>query len=88
MLAGGPVGDRKRERGEECNSAITAEQCDQSFPQTKHLCAQNKNGLSGIFQSLNFWSGNANNSNNNENTLECQDEEAPTSSSHDEMVSE
>lgn len=85
MLASGPVGDRKREREEESNSAITTEPCDQPLPQNKHLCVQSRNGFNGILKSLNFWSGNGNNSNNNVSTLECQDAEVPSSSSHNDL---
>lgn len=87
MLAGSPARDRKRERADGSNSASTTDACGQPLPQNKHLCVQNKNGFNGIFQSLNFWSSNVNNSNNNESTLECQDVEVPSTESHDNLVS-
>ena len=88
MLAGSPAGDRKRRREEESNSATEAQPSDQTLSQNKQLCVQNRNGLNGIFQSLNFWSGNGNNSNNNiGNTLSCDDSEVPTTSHQNDLVS-
>lgn len=88
MLAGSPAEDRKRGRDDESNSAFTTEPCDQSSTQNKHLCVHKKNGLNGIFPSLNVWSSNANNnSNNNEDVLECRDSEVPSSPSRNDPVS-
>ena len=87
MLAGSPTEDRKRGRDDESNSAFTVEPCDEPLPQNKHLCAHKKNGFNGIFRSLNLWSSNGNNSNNNESTLECRDSEVPLSPTHTDSVS-
>lgn len=88
MLAGSPAGDRKRQREDESNSATATQPSDQPLSQNKQLCVQNRNGFNGIFQSLNFWSSNGNNSNNNiENTLNCDDSEVPTSPSQNNLVS-
>lgn len=86
MLAGSPAGDRKRQREDESNSATATQPSDQPLSQNKQLCVQNRNGFNGIFQSLNFWSSNGNNSNNNiENTLNCDDSEVPTSPSQNNL---
>ena len=87
MLAGGPAGDKKRKREGQSHGAISAQSSDQTLPLHKHHCVQKKNSLNGIIQSLQFWSSNGNNSNNNEDALKCEDAYVPTSPINDDPVS-
>ena len=87
MLAGGPAEDMKRTREGQNHGAISVQSSDQTLSLNKHPCVQKKNSLNGIIQSLQFWSRNGNNSNNNEDALKCEHADVLTSSTDDDLVS-